>query len=204
MTTSKLFNTRCLNFLIQCIKKQRHHFANKGPYSQSYGLSSSHVRMWELDHKEGWALMNWCFWIMVPEKTLESPLDFKDSILQKIYPENSLEVDAEAPILWPFDVKSWLTGKDPDAGKDWRQKEKRAAEEEMVGWHHWLNGREFEQTLGDSEGYCGLYATVDGVGNSRRWRGNWTTKMTIIKSYEIVMIPKWCSIQKVNVKTLNI
>ena len=185
-------------------KKQRHHFANKGPYSQSYGLSSSHVQMWKLDHKEGWVLKNSCFWIMMLEKTLESPLDCKDSILQKnlswIFTGST---DAEAPKLWPFDVKSWLTVKDPDAGKERRQKEKRVAEDDMVGWHHWFNGHEFEQTLEDSEGYCSLCATAHGIGNSWRWCGNWTTKMMIMKSYEIVMIPKWCSIQKVNVKTLN-
>ena len=108
----------------QHIKKQRHYFANKCLYSQSYGFSSSHVRLWELDHKEGWALKNWCFWTAVLEKTLESPLHSKE-----IKPANPKEnqpwtfirkTDAEAPILWPPDVKSWLTGKDPDAGKDWR------------------------------------------------------------------------------------
>ena len=114
--------------------------------------SSSHVRMWELDHKEGWAPKNWCFQIVVLEKTLESPLNIK-----KIKPVNlkgnqswihvaRTDVEAEAPILWLPDGKSQLIGKDPDSGKDWRQKPKWAAEDEMVGWHHWLNGNEFEQT----------------------------------------------------------
>ena len=98
----------------QHIKKQRHYFANRGPSSQSYGFSSSHVWMWELDHKESWTLKNWCFWTVVSEKTLESPLyckEIQQSILKEINPEYSLErliTEAEAPILWPPDVKSWL------------------------------------------------------------------------------------------------
>ena len=132
----------------QHIKKQRHHFANKGPSSQSYGFSSSHV--WELDYKESWGLKNWFFWTVVLEKTLESPLDFKE--IQPVHPKGNqswifigrTDTEAETPILWPPDVKSWLIGKDPDAGKDWRQEEKGTTEDEMVGWHHWLNGHEFE------------------------------------------------------------
>ena len=111
----------------QCIKKQRHHFSDKCPYSQSYGFSSSHVEMWELDHKEGWAPKNWCFWTVVLEKTLESPLDWKE--IKPVNPKGNqcwifigrTDAEAEAPIIWPPDGKSWLTGKDPDAGKDWRQ-----------------------------------------------------------------------------------
>ena len=127
------------------------YFAIKGLYSQSYGFSSSLVRMWELDHKEGWVPKNWCFWIMVLGKTLESLLDSKE--IKSVNPkENQLwtfirRIDAEAPILWPCDAKSWLTGKDPDAGKDWRRKEKGTTEDEMVGWYHQLNGHEFEQDL---------------------------------------------------------
>ena len=118
------------------IKKQRCQFADKGSYSQSYGFSSNHVWMWELNHKEGWALKNWCFWTVMLEKTLESPLDSKE-----IKPVNSKEsqpwiftgrTDTEAPILWPSDVQSQLTGKDPDAGKDWRQRKKGTAEYKMV------------------------------------------------------------------------
>ena len=140
----------------QHIKKQRHSFANKGPSSQSYGFSSSHVWMWELDYKENWALKNWCFWTMVLEKTLESPLDSKE--IKPVNPKGNQSwiftgrTDAETPILWPPDAKSWLTGKDPDAGKDWRREEKGVTDDKMVGWHHQLNGREFEQTPGDSEG----------------------------------------------------
>ena len=134
----------------QHIKKQRHHCANKSSYSQSYDFSSSHVWMWELDHKEGWALKNWCFWIVVLEKTLEIPLDRKE--IQPVNPKGNqpwifierTDAEAEAPILWPSDLKSWLTEKDPGPGKDWRRKEKGTTEDEMVGWHHWLNGHEFE------------------------------------------------------------
>ena len=131
-----------------CIKKQRNYFANKGPYSQSYGFSSSHVRMWELDHREGWAPKIWCFWTVVLEKTLESPLDCKE--IQPIHPKGDQSwefirrTDVETPILWPSNVKSWLILKDPDAGKDWRQEEKGMTEDEMIGWHHRLNGHLFE------------------------------------------------------------
>ena len=115
------------------IKKQRHYFANKGPSSQGYGFSSSHVWMWELDYKEGWVLNNWGFWTAVLEKTLESPLDCKE--IQPVPPKGDqswvfigrTDVEAQMPILWPPDAKSWLTGKDPDAGKDWRREEKGTA-----------------------------------------------------------------------------
>ena len=139
----------------QYIKKQRHHLANKSPYSQNYGFSSSHVWMWELDHKQDWAPKNWCFRTMVIEKTLESPLDSK-----KIKPANPKgnqpwifigRTEAEAPILQPSDVKNWLTGKDPDTGKDWRKEEK-GTEDEMVGCNHWLSEHEFEPTPWDSDG----------------------------------------------------
>ena len=119
----------------QCIKKQRHYFANKDLYSQSYGFSSSHVWMSELDQKEGWALKNWCFQIVVLEKTLESPLDCKD--LKLVHPKGNqpwifierTDAKAEVPILWPPDAKNWLTGKDSDAGKDWAHEEKAATED---------------------------------------------------------------------------
>ena len=134
----------------QHIKKKRHYFANKGPYSQSYGFSSSHVWMWELDHKESWALKNWCFWTVVLEKTHESPLDCTE--IKPVDPKGNqswifigrTDAEAEAPILWLSDEKSWLIRKDPDTGKDWRQEEKGMTEDEMVGWHHWLDGHEFE------------------------------------------------------------
>ena len=111
--------------------------------------------MWELDYKESWAPKNWCFWTVVLEKTLESPLDCKE--IMPVNPKGNQpwlftgRTDAEAPILWQSDAKSWLIRKDPDAGKDWRQEEKGMTQDEMVGWHHWLNGHEFEQAPGDGE-----------------------------------------------------
>ena len=148
--------------LRQHIKKQRYHFTNKGLYSQSYGFSSSHVWMWELDHKEGWALKNWCFWTVVLEKTLKSPLYCKE--IQPVNPEGNQPyifigrsvAEAEVPIRWPPDIKSRFFGKDPDAGKDWGQEEKGTTEDEMVWWHQWLDGHEFDQTPGDSEGQGSL------------------------------------------------
>ena len=172
----------------QHIKKQRHYFANKSPYNQSYGFPSSHVWVWELDHREGWAPKNWCFATVVLEKPLESPLDTKE--VKPVSPKGNqpwiftgrTDAEAEALILWPSDVKNWITGKDPDVEKDWRQEEKGMTKEvddvekdwrqegkgmtkdetkntrsqmtkdEMVGWHCRLNGHEFEQTLGDGEG----------------------------------------------------
>ena len=137
---------------------QRHHFANKSPCSQGYGFSSSHVQIWELDHKEGWALKKWCFRTVVLEKTLESPLACKE--IKPVNPKENqpwifvgkTDAEAEVPIIWPPDVKSQLIGKFSDAGKDWGQEEKGTTEDEMVGWHHQLNGYEFEQAPGDSRG----------------------------------------------------
>ena len=136
----------------QHIKMQRHYFANKGLASQSYGFSSSHVWMWELDYKESWAPKNWCFWAVVLEKTLESPLDSKE--IQLVNPKGNqswifigrtdAEAETETPILWLPDAKNWVTGKDPDAGKNRRRQEKGTTEDEMVGWHHGLNGCEYE------------------------------------------------------------
>ena len=134
----------------QHIKKQRHYFANKGPSSQGYSFSSSYVWMWELDHKEGWALKNWCFWTVVLEKTLESPLDCKE--IQPVHPKGNqswifigrTDAEAETPILWPLDEKNWLIWKDFDAGRDWGQEQKGMTEDEMGGWHHWLDGHDFK------------------------------------------------------------
>ena len=118
--------------------KQRHRFAHKAPHSQSYGFSSSQVWIWELDYKESWALKNWCFWTVVLEKTLENPLDCKE--IKPINPKGNqswifigkTDAEVDAPILWPPDAKKWLTGEDPDARKDWRQKKTEAAEDEMI------------------------------------------------------------------------
>ena len=121
---------------------------------------SSHVWIWELDHKESWAPKNWCFWTVVLEKTLESPLDCKE--IQPVHPKGDqswvfigrTDAETETPILWPPDAKNWLTGKNPDAGKDWRQEEKGMTEDEMVVGHHRVDGHEFEQVpgFGDEQG----------------------------------------------------
>ena len=129
----------------QHIIKQRHYFANKCPSSQGYGFSSGHVRMWELNCEESWALKNWCFW----EKTLESPLDCKE--IQPVHPKGDqpwvfigrTDAETETPLLWPPHEKSWLIWKDPDAGRDRGQEEKGMAEGEMAGGSHWLDGHEF-------------------------------------------------------------
>ena len=133
----------------QHVKKQRHYFVSIGPSSQGYGFSGSHVWMWELDYKESWA-QNWCFWAVVLKKTLESPLDCKE--IQPVHPEGNqswifigrTDAKVETPIFWPPDAKNGLTEKDPDAGQDWKWEEKGTTEDEMVGWHHQLNGHEFE------------------------------------------------------------
>ena len=145
-----LLGRKAMNNLDSILKSRDITLPTEVPSSQSYGFSSSHVWMWELDHKEVWVLKNWCFWIVVLEKTLESPLDCKE--IQPVHPKRNqswifierTDTEAEAPMLWPLDAKNGLIGKDPDAGKDWRQDEKGMTEDEMVGWHHWLNGHEFE------------------------------------------------------------
>ena len=139
------------------VLKSRHHFADKGPYSQGYGFSSSHVRIWEVDDKESWA-ENWCFWTVELEKTLESPLACRE--IQPVYPKGNqlwtfigrTDTEAEVPVLWPPVAKNWLVWKDPDAGQDWRREEKGVTEDETAGWHHWLSGHELEQAPGDGEG----------------------------------------------------
>ena len=146
----------------QHIKKQRYYLANKGPPSQSYDFSSSQVCMRELEYKENWAPKNWCFWILVLKKTLESPLDCKK--IQPVDPKGNqswifigrTDAEAETPVLWPSDAKNWLIRKDPDAGKDWRQEEKRMTEDKMVGWHHQFHGHEFEQARGVGDGQGSL------------------------------------------------
>ena len=153
---------RRLLFGRKAVRKQRYHFADKGLSSQSYGFSNSHEWMWELDNKESWVLKNWCFQTVVLEKTLESPSGSKE--IEPVSPKGNqpwiligrTDAEAEASILWPPDVKSQLTGNDPDVGEDWGQEEKGATGDELVGWYHRLNGQEFEQTVGDGEEQGGL------------------------------------------------
>ena len=133
---------------------------DKDPFNQSYGLSSSHVWIWELEYKESWAPKNWCFCTVVLQKTLESPLEYKE--IKPVNPKGNqswifigrTEAEAEAPKPWPHDAKNWLIGKYPDVGKVWRQEEKRTLEDEMAGWNHWHFWHEFEQSpgVGDEQG----------------------------------------------------
>ena len=163
--------------LRQHTKKQRPYFTDKGPSGQSYGFSSSHVWMWELDYKESWVPKNWCFWTVMLEKTLESPLE-----IQPVHPKGNqswifigrTDAEAETPILWPSDAKNWLIWKDPDAGKDWRWEVKGLTEDEIVGWHHWLDGHEFEQAPGIDGGQGSLVCCSPW---GHRVRHDWATEL---------------------------
>ena len=146
------------------IQKQRHYFANKGSSSHGHGIFCGHVWMWKLDCEEDWVPKNWCFWTVVLEKTLESPLDCKE--IQPVHSGGDqtwgfsiivrTDAKAETPVLWPPHAKSWLIGKDSDAGRDWGQEEKGTTEDEMAGWHHWLDGGGSEWTPGVGDGQGGL------------------------------------------------
>ena len=145
----------------QHIKKQRQNFTNTGLSGQSYGFSIGHVWMWELDYKESWVPKNWCFWNVVLEKTLESPLDCKE--IQLVHPKGNQSwifigrTDAEAEIQYfGHSMRRIFIGKDPDTGKDQRQEEKGTTENEIVGWHHRLNGHGFGWTPGVGDGPGGL------------------------------------------------
>ena len=162
------------------IFKSRHYFANKGPSSQGYGFSGGHVWMWELDCEEGRSPKNWCFRTVVLEKTLESPLDCKE--IRPVHPKGNqswifigkTDAEVETPVLWPPYAKSRLTGKDSDAGRDWGQEEKGTTEDEMAGWHHWLDGHESSELWGlvmDREAWR---AAIHGVTKSWTQLSDWT------------------------------
>ena len=136
--------------------------------------------MWEVDYKESWAPKKWWFWTVVLEKTLEGPLDCKE--IQPVHPRGDkswvfigrTDAEAETLVLWPPHAKNWLIWKDPDVGKDWMWEEKGTAEDEMVGWHHRLNGHEFEWTLGVGDGQGGLACCDSWGAKSRTWLNDWT------------------------------
>ena len=166
----------------QHIKKQRHYFANKGPSSQSYGFSSSHIWMWELDHKESWTLKNWCFLTVELEQTLESPLNCKE--IKPVNPQGNqswivigrIDAKAEAPTPWPVDAKNWFIGKDPNPGKDWRQEERGRTKDKMVGWS---NTNSMDMSLYASSGswrWTGKPGMLQSMG-SQKVRHDWVTEL---------------------------
>ena len=161
------------------------------PSSQSYGCSSGHVWMWELDYKESWVLKNGCFWTVVFEKTLESPLDCKE--IQPVHHKGNqswivigrIDVEAETAKLWPPDAKNWLIWKNRDAGKDWRWEEKGMTENEMVWWHHQLSGHSLSKLwklVMDREAW---HAEVQVVTKSQTWLSNWTDWLIISPKFQI-------------------
>ena len=161
----------------------------RGPSSQGYGFSSGHVWMWDLDCEESWVLKNWYFWTVVLEKTLESPLHCKE--IQPVHSKGDqfwmfigrTDAKAKTPILWPPHAKSWLIGKDSDTGRDWGQEEKGMTEDEMAGWHHWLDGRESEWTPGAGDGQGGL-ACCDSWGRKESDMTEQLIWSDLIRKYE--------------------
>ena len=167
-------------------------YQQRSPFSQSYGFSSSHVPKGESDHKEGWVPKNWCFWTVVLEKTLESPLDYKE--IHPVNPKGNqswtfigrTDAKAEALILRPPDANSWLTGKDPEAGKDCGQEKKDVTEDEMMVRHHQLSGHGFEQIPGDSEGQgilacCSPWGHRVGQNSANEQKQQWKTVWKFLK-----------------------
>ena len=172
---SLLLGRKVLTNLNSILKKQRHYFADKGQYSQSYVFSSSHVWMWKLDHKESWMTKNWWFWTVVLEKTLESPLNCKE--IKPVDPKGNqswmfferINAKAEAAVLLLPDVKSWLIRKDLYVGKDWRQEEKAMTQDDMVEWHHRLDHHEFVQSQTWVGSWCwtGKHGMLQSKGSQR-------------------------------------
>ena len=174
-----LLGRKCMANLDNILNSRDITLATKVCVVKAMFFSKSHVWIWELYQKENWALKNWCFWAMVLEKTLESPLDCKE--FQPVIPEGNqswifigrTDTEVETPILLPPGVKNWLIWKDPDAGKDWRQEEKGMIEDEMVRWHYWLDGHEFDEALGVSDGQGSLVT-------ERLTELNWTREFPYI------------------------
>ena len=169
------------------MKRLRHYFVNKGPSSQGHGFPSGHVWMWELDSEESWAPKNWCFWTVVLEKTLESPLDCKE--IQPVHSKGNqswvfigkTDVEAEAPVPWPPDAKHWLIWNDPDAGKAWGQEELGMTEDEMVWCYHWFSGHGFGWTPDVGSGQGGLASCISWgrkKSDTTVWL-NWTELMNL-------------------------
>ena len=166
-------------FKMTLLSKRRHYFANRSPYSPSYSFFSSHTWIWELDHKESWAPKNWCFWTVVLEKTLGSPLDCKE--LEPVHPKGDqswmfigrTDAETETPVLWSPDVKSRVTGKDGAAGETGGRRRK-WWQDKMAGWQHGLSGHGFEQVLGDGEDREAWRAAVHGVSKSWTCLSDWT------------------------------
>ena len=184
-----LLGRKAMTNLNSIVKSRDIALPTKVHLGQSYGFSSSHVWMWELNYKESWALKNWCFWTVVLEKTLESPLDGKK--IQPVHPKGNqswifigrTDAEAETPILWPPDVKNWLTGNNPDAGKDWTQEEKGMRKDEMVGWHHQLNRHEFEQASGVGDGQGSLACCSPCISKSWTWLSKWSDWLNQLNSH---------------------
>ena len=194
-----LLGRKAMTNLDSILKSRDITFANKGPSSQSHGFSNSHVWMWELDYKESGLPKNWCFWTVLLEKTLESPLDCEE--IQPVHPKGDqswvfigrTDAEAETPILWPPDAKNWLIGKDPDAVKAWRWEEKGMTEEEMVGCHHQLDGMSLSklpELVMDRETWR---AAVHGVTKNLTWLSDWTNvvflKWTVLFYGKLATLP---------------